>query len=73
MVKEMEFDFMDDVTLPQIRHRQQTPKSTMKKKTNFDGVINQMRKHGRLTTGTTGSPGANTSTTPGAPTQNAPT
>lgn len=69
MVKEMEFDFMDDISLPQIRHRQPAPKVTMKqKKTNFDGIINQMKKHGRLTAtaGASpqgGAPNANPSTT----------
>lgn len=48
--KEIEFDFSDDIVLPQIRHKQGTPKSGSKKKTNFDVVINQMRKHGRLST-----------------------
>lgn len=63
MAKEMEFDFMDDLPVPTIRHRQQTPKSVMKKKTNFDGVINQMRKHGRLSATNPGQNNANTSGT----------
>lgn len=50
LVKEKEFDFSDEVSLPQIRQKQQTPKTNAKKKTNFDVVINQMRKHGRLST-----------------------
>lgn len=50
--KEMEFDFMDDNqgnALPTMRQRTQTPKSTTKKKTtNLAGLLDQMKKHGRL-------------------------
>lgn len=58
LVKEMEFDFRDDVTTPQNIRQRQTPKASAKKKTNFDIVINQMRKHGRLlvTAGTVNAP-----------------
>ncbi|XP_052867459.1 uncharacterized protein LOC128273518 [Anopheles cruzii] len=50
--KNKEFDFMDDVTLPQMRVRGQNsgPKGSAKKKTtNFASVLDQMKKHGRLT------------------------
>ncbi|XP_053696337.1 uncharacterized protein LOC128743733 [Sabethes cyaneus] len=50
--KNKEFDFMDDVALPQMRVRTQNsgPKGSAKKKTtNFAGVLDQMKKHGRLT------------------------
>ncbi|XP_055602237.1 uncharacterized protein LOC129757500 [Uranotaenia lowii] len=50
--KNKEFDFMDDVGLPQMRVRNQNtgPKGSAKKKTtNFAGVLDQMKKHGRLT------------------------
>ncbi|XP_053659762.1 uncharacterized protein LOC128708807 [Anopheles marshallii] len=50
--KNKEFDFMDDVALPQMRVRVQTsgPKGSAKKKTtNFAGVLDHMKKHGRLT------------------------
>ncbi|XP_065077261.1 uncharacterized protein Pa1 [Ochlerotatus camptorhynchus] len=50
--KNKEFDFMDDVPLPQMRVRTQNsgPKGSAKKKTtNFAGVLDQMKKHGRLT------------------------
>ncbi|XP_058116856.1 uncharacterized protein LOC131288233 [Anopheles ziemanni] len=51
-MKNKEFDFMDDVALPQMRVRGQNsgPKGSAKKKTtNFAGVLDQMKKHGRLT------------------------
>ncbi|KAL1379362.1 hypothetical protein pipiens_008117 [Culex pipiens pipiens] len=50
--KNKEFDFMDDGPLPQMRVRTQNsgPKGSAKKKTtNFAGVLDQMKKHGRLT------------------------
>uniref|UniRef100_A0A182NSS0 Uncharacterized protein n=1 Tax=Anopheles dirus TaxID=7168 RepID=A0A182NSS0_9DIPT len=50
--KNKEFEFMDDVALPQMRVRGQTsgPKGSAKKKTtNFAGVLDHMKKHGRLT------------------------
>lgn len=76
--REMEFDFMDDVALPQMRQRNQTPKSTTKKKTttNFAGVIDQLRKHGRLSTNPPGTPSStshpssNATTTPSTPNNN---
>ncbi|XP_062554537.1 uncharacterized protein LOC134219718 [Armigeres subalbatus] len=49
--KNKEFDFMDDAALPQMRVRAQNtgPKGSAKKKTtNFAGVLDQMKKHGRL-------------------------
>lgn len=51
-MKNKEFDFMDDVALPQMRVRGQNsgPKGSAKKKTtNFAGILDQMKKHGRLT------------------------
>uniref|UniRef100_A0A336M451 CSON010314 protein n=1 Tax=Culicoides sonorensis TaxID=179676 RepID=A0A336M451_CULSO len=52
--KEMEFDFMDDVALPTMRQRTQTPKTGNKKKTtNFAGVLDQMKKHGRFSVNNT--------------------
>uniref|UniRef100_A0A182Q6R5 PAXIP1-associated protein 1 n=1 Tax=Anopheles farauti TaxID=69004 RepID=A0A182Q6R5_9DIPT len=50
--KNKEFDFMDDVAKPAMRVRGQTtgPKGSAKKKTtNFAGVLDHMKKHGRLT------------------------
>uniref|UniRef100_T1E7R8 Putative ptip associated 1 n=1 Tax=Anopheles aquasalis TaxID=42839 RepID=T1E7R8_ANOAQ len=50
--KNKEFDFMDDVAPAQMRVRGQNsgPKGSAKKKTtNFAGVLDQMKKHGRLT------------------------
>jgi len=49
--KTLDFDFMDESPLQQIRVRNQnaTPKGSAKKKTtNFAGVIDSMKKHGRL-------------------------
>lgn len=63
--KEMEFDFMDDVSLPTMRQRTQTPKSgTKKKTTNFAGVLDQMKKHGRLSVNNIPSTPVVTTTTP---------
>lgn len=41
-----DFDFMDDVALPQMRVRNQnsTPKSAKKKTANFAGVIDALKK-----------------------------
>nr|XP_019535646.2 uncharacterized protein LOC109407077 [Aedes albopictus] len=59
--KNKEFDFMDDGPLPQMRVRTQNtgPKGSAKKKTtNFAGVLDQMKKHGRLAPLKEGTPGA---------------
>ncbi|XP_063710020.1 uncharacterized protein LOC134838421 [Culicoides brevitarsis] len=68
--KEMEFDFMDDVALPTMRQRTQTPKSTTKTKktTNFAGVLDQMKKHGRLSVNNVPSGKPAVSTAPSTPT-----
>lgn len=50
--KNKDFDFMDEVATPTMRVRAQnaTLKGSAKKKTaNFAGVIDAMKKHGRLT------------------------
>lgn len=72
--KEMEFDFMDDVSLPTMRQRTQTPKTGPKKKTtNFAGVLDQMKKHGRLSVNNIPSAAVSTGgTNATTPTGNAP-
>lgn len=50
-VKNKDFDFMDEAATPTMRVRAQnaTPKGSAKKKTaNFAGVIDAMKKHGRI-------------------------
>ncbi|XP_058819192.1 uncharacterized protein LOC131682038 [Topomyia yanbarensis] len=69
--KNKEFDFMDDVALPQMRVRTQNsgPKGSAKKKTtNFAGVLDQMKKHGRLTPLKEGASSAGSSGTASTPT-----
>ncbi|XP_058451400.1 uncharacterized protein LOC131430426 [Malaya genurostris] len=69
--KNKEFDFMDDVALPQMRVRTQNsgPKGSAKKKTsNFAGVLDQIKKRlpplkeGSTGTGSSGSGGPSTGT-----------
>ena len=45
-MKNLEFDFMDEVDAPsQMRSTNSTPKAAKKKTANFAGVLDAMKKH----------------------------